>query len=121
MTEVAYGRFLRRRGERRAALGRLHAARERLSALGATPYVERCDAELFACGAEPEPDRPTRPSLTPQEQIVAGLVCEGLTNQQVAHRLVLSVKTVGYHLNNVYTKLDVHSRTQLAARLGASR
>jgi DNA-binding NarL/FixJ family response regulator len=92
-----------------------------LSALGATPYVERCDAELFACGAEPEPDRPTGPSLTPQEQIVAGLVCQGLTNQQVAHRLVLSVKTVGYHLNNVYTKLDVHSRTQLVGRLGASR
>jgi ATP/maltotriose-dependent transcriptional regulator MalT len=121
LTEVAYGRFLRRRGERRAAVGRLYAARERLSALGATPYVERCDAELFACGAEPEPDRPTGPSLTPQEQIVAGLVCQGLTNQQVAHRLVLSVKTVGYHLNNVYTKLDVHSRTQLVGRLGASR
>ncbi len=121
LTEVAYGRFLRRRGERRAAVGRLHAARERLSALGARPFVERCDVELFACGAEPEPDRPAGPSLTPQEQIVAGLVCEGLTNQQVAHRLVLSVKTVGYHLNNVYTKLDVHSRTQLVARLGASR
>ena len=120
LTEVAYGRFLRRRGERRAAVGRLQAARERLSALGATPYLERCDAELFACGAEPEPDRPAGPALTPQEQIVAGLVCQGLTNQQVAHRLVLSVKTVGYHLNNVYTKLDVHSRTQLVARLGAA-
>jgi DNA-binding CsgD family transcriptional regulator/tetratricopeptide (TPR) repeat protein len=120
LTELAYGRFLRRRGERRAAVGRLHTAREQLSALGATPYLERCDAELFACGAEPEPDRPTGPLLTPQERIVAGLVCQGLTNQQVAHRLVLSVKTVGYHLNNVYTKLDVHSRTQLAAKLGAS-
>jgi DNA-binding CsgD family transcriptional regulator len=121
LAEMAYGRFLRRRGERRAAVDRLHGARERLSALGATPYVERCDAELFACGAEPQPGRPPGPSLTPQEQIVAALVCQGLTNQQVAHRLVLSVKTVGYHLNNVYTKLDVHSRTQLVARLNASR
>ena len=120
LTEASYGRFLRRRGEKRAAIERLQAARERLSALGAAPYVERCDAELASCGVEREPESPTRPSLTPQEQIVAGLVCQGLTNQQVARRLVLSVKTVGYHLNNVYTKLDVHSRTQLAARLGAS-
>ena len=35
----------------------------------------------------------------------------------MAHHLVLSVKTVGYHLTNVYAKLDVHSRAQLVARL----
>jgi DNA-binding NarL/FixJ family response regulator len=35
----------------------------------------------------------------------------------MAHQLVLSVKTVGYHLTNVYTKLDVHSRTQLVAKM----
>jgi ATP/maltotriose-dependent transcriptional regulator MalT len=121
LTELSYGRFLRRRGERRAAVDRLHAARERLSTLGATPLVERCDAELFACGVAPQAHRPTVPTLTPQEQIVAGLVCQGLTNQQVAHRLVLSAKTVGYHLNNVYVKLDVHSRAQLVARLGVAR
>jgi ATP/maltotriose-dependent transcriptional regulator MalT len=120
LSEASYGRFLRRRGEKRAAVERLQAARERLSSLGATPYVDRCDAELGSCGVEREPERPAGPSLTPQEQIVAGLVCQGLTNQQVARRLVLSVKTVGYHLSNVYTKLDVHSRTQLVARLGAS-
>ncbi|GAB7007189.1 LuxR family transcriptional regulator [Nocardioides sp. AN3] len=121
VTDLSYGRFLRRRGERRAAVSRLEAARERSSALGALPFVERCDAELSACGAAPQPDRPSMPALTPQEQIVAGLVCQGLTNQQVAHRLVLSAKTVGYHLNNVYVKLDVHSRAQLIARLGVSR
>ena len=46
---------------------------------------------------------------------MATLVCQGLTNQEVAQRLVLSVRTVGYHLGNVYTKLGVHSRTRLAA------
>ena len=55
--------------------------------------------------------------LTAQEQIVATLACRGLTNKEMAHQLVLSVKTVGYHLTNVYTKLDVHSRTQLVAKL----
>ncbi len=118
LTQASYARFLRRRGEKRAAVDRLQAARDLCVSLGAAPFVERCNAELSACGVERLPEHPTRPALTPQEQIVARLVCQGLTNQQVARHLVLSVKTVGYHLSNVYTKLDVHSRTQLVAVLG---
>lgn len=119
LTEASYGRFLRRRGERRAAVDRLRAARDRCVSLGAAPWVARCDVELSACGVERAPDRPTGPELTPQEQIVTRLVCQGLTNQQVARQLVLSVKTVGYHLSNAYTKLGVHSRTQLQAVLAS--
>jgi DNA-binding CsgD family transcriptional regulator len=118
LTHASYGRFLRRRGEKRAAVDHLHTAREAYVALGATPFVERDDAELAACGVQPQPDRSTGPVMTPQEQIVAGLVCQGMTNQEVARHMVLSVKTVGYHLNNVYTKYDIHSRTQLVALLG---
>ena len=118
LTQASYARFLRRRGEKRAAVDRLQAARDLCVSLGAAPFVERCNAELSACGVERLPENPTRPTLTPQEQIVTRLVCQGLTNQQVARHLVLSVKTVGYHLSNVYTKLDVHSRTQLVAVLG---
>ena len=44
---------------------------------------------------------------------MARLVCTGRSNREVADELVLSVKTVGYHLSNVYTKLDIHSRAQL--------
>ena len=55
-------------------------------------------------------------ALTPQEQAVTRLVCEGLTNLEVAAQLVLSVKTVGYHLGNAYAKLGVHSRAQLVAK-----
>ena len=58
--------------------------------------------------------------LTPQERAVARLVCAGRTNREVAAELVLSVKTVGYHLGNAYAKLGVNSRTQLAVRLGGS-
>lgn len=119
LTHAAHGRFLRRRGEKRAAVGQLQSAREELAALGAAPFVQRCDDELAACGVTPGlSTQPAVLALTPQEQMVARLVCQGLTNQQVAHQLVLSVKTVGYHLANVYTKLGIHSRTQLVAIWG---
>ena len=118
LTHACYGKFLRRRGEKRAAVDRLQTARDKAAALGAAPFVERCDAELLACGVEPMTPHPAGPVLTPQEQIVANLVCQGLSNRDAARHLVLSVKTVGYHLSNVYAKLDVHSRTQLVAVLG---
>jgi DNA-binding NarL/FixJ family response regulator len=41
-------------------------------------------------------------------------VGEGLSNREAAERLYVSVKTVDYHLQNIYRKLDVHSRSQLA-------
>jgi DNA-binding CsgD family transcriptional regulator len=118
LTHASYGRFLRRRGEKRAAVDQLHTARQTYIELGAVPFVERDDAELSACGVHPKPDDSTGPVMTPQEQIVAGLVSQGMTNQEVARHMVLSVKTVGYHLSNIYTKYDIHSRTQLVALLG---
>ena len=114
--QAAFGRFLRRRGEKSAAIQRLEDARTRLNALGARPFVSRVEDELAACGVTPTRRTVELPqALTPQERTIATLVCQGLTNQEVAQRLVLSVKTVGYHLGNVYTKLGVHSRTRLAA------
>jgi ATP/maltotriose-dependent transcriptional regulator MalT len=116
----SYGRFLRRRGERRSARAQLQAAYDRFHALGATPYLQVCAEELAACGATPDAGPPTAlDDLTPQEQVVVRLVAEGMSNPEIARQLVLSVKTVGYHLSNAYTKLGVHSRTQLLARVGA--
>jgi ATP/maltotriose-dependent transcriptional regulator MalT len=122
LSEAAFGRFLRRRGEKRAALTRLTEARTRLTSLGARPFVARVDDELAACGVTPSTRTVELPQpLTPQERTIATLVCQGLTNQEVAQQLVLSVKTVGYHLGNVYNKLGVHSRTRLAASWSADR
>ena len=116
LMHASQGRFLRRRGERRAAVEHLELAHAQLSFLGAAPYVHRCEEELAACGmAQGRGAGTTSPLLTAQEELVARLVCEGRTNQEVARELVLSTKTVGYHLANVYLKLGIHSRTQLAA------
>jgi DNA-binding CsgD family transcriptional regulator len=49
--------------------------------------------------------------------MVAGRVAAGLTNRQVARELVISVKTVEFHLGRIYAKLGVPSRTRLAALL----
>jgi DNA-binding CsgD family transcriptional regulator len=61
---------------------------------------------------------PTRPesgweALTPMERKVALLVADGHTNRSAAEELVLSASTVGTHLRNVFSKLDVNSRVQL--------
>ncbi|HET9518377.1 MAG TPA: helix-turn-helix transcriptional regulator [Actinoplanes sp.] len=51
--------------------------------------------------------------LTPAERAVAALVCRGLSNREVAQRLVLSPKTVEFHLTNVFRRLDVTTRGEL--------
>lgn len=51
--------------------------------------------------------------LTEREREVVTLVAEGLSNQEIADRLVLSVKTVERHRANIMSKLNLHSRTDL--------
>jgi DNA-binding CsgD family transcriptional regulator len=118
LLEAAYGRFLRRTGRRAGAVAHLTAARAWLARLDAQPYLERCDRELAACGRPPARRQPgPRATLTPQELAVARLVAAGRTNRQAAAALVISVKTIEYHLSNAYAKLAVTSRTQLALAL----
>jgi len=118
--ELDYGRLLRRSGRRTAAVSMLTTARERFAALGAQPFVERCAGELSASGircAKTSDSRARNEGLTPQEGAVARLVAQGLTNREVAAQLVVSLNTIEYHLKNVYSKLGITSRSQLAARL----
>jgi DNA-binding CsgD family transcriptional regulator len=115
LTQLAYGELLRRRKRRADARIRLRAALDAFEGVGAVLWAERARNELRASGARARHRTPdTRDDLTPQERRVAALVAEGLTNREVATRLFLSPKTIETHLGNVYRKLGVRSRTQLA-------
>ena len=118
LLQLAYGGFLRRAGKRTLAAGQLRTARATLVRLDAQPDLKRCERELAACGLRPgrRTERDTA-RLTPQELAVARLVAAGLSNRQAARDLVVSVKTVEYHLGNVYAKLQLTSRGQLTKRL----
>lgn len=116
--DLAAGSCLRRAGRRNAAAAHLRQASTAFACLAAGPYLERSDRELAACGARhTTPAHSTQPALTPQELAVARLVTHGMTNKQIARELVISSKTVEYHLSHIYAKLQVSSRVQLARRL----
>jgi LuxR family maltose regulon positive regulatory protein len=57
--------------------------------------------------------------LSERELEVLQLIAEGLTNREIASRLLLSVNTVKAHARNIYGKLDAHNRTQAVARARA--
>ena len=60
-------------------------------------------------------ERQRMPRLTAREREILDLVAEGRTNAEIAERLWLSLGTVRKHLDNVYSKLGVHTRTAAAA------
>jgi DNA-binding CsgD family transcriptional regulator len=115
-TLLAYGGFLRRSRRRVDAREHLRAALTIFEDLGAEPLAERARQELRASGESARRrDVATAPDLTPSERQIAGLVREGLSNRDVAARLFVSPRTVDFHLRNVFSKLGVSSRTELAA------
>lgn len=56
-------------------------------------------------------------SLTPREQEIAKRVVEGLTNNEISQTLSITVATVKGHVSNIYNKLDIKRRSQLANAL----
>jgi DNA-binding CsgD family transcriptional regulator len=100
----------------RARQRALDAALRAFEALGARPWADRVLGRLGE-GAE----RPATPAaaavLSPAELRVALAVGRGLTNRQAADALALSPRTVDAHLQSIYRKLRIRSRTQLALRM----
>ena len=88
---------------------------------GATALVERANDELAATGAHPRTILLSGvDALTASERRVAQMAAEELSNKEIAQALFVTVKTVEQHLGRVYRKLDISSRRQLGAALGAS-
>jgi DNA-binding CsgD family transcriptional regulator len=117
-THLVWGEWLRRRRRRTEAGIHLSAATETFGKLGAERWAHRAGTELAALGQRPAarphaPDMATR--LTPQELQVVRLAATGLTNKEIAAQMYLSPRTVGHHLSNVFPKLGVNRRTELAA------
>jgi predicted ATPase/DNA-binding CsgD family transcriptional regulator len=82
------------------------------------------DADDLPPSAEPGPAAPSPspvPALTSREFEIAGLVGEGLSNRQIAERLVISKRTVDAHIEHIYGKLGVSSRVQLASWLRSAQ
>ena len=115
--EISDARRLRAAGQPQAAVARLRAARQRLTALGARPYLQACDRELTATDAPPGPETVSAPAgLTSAEQAVARLVAVGHSNRQAAAELHVSIKTVEFHLSHIFDKLGIRSRQDLIIR-----
>ncbi|PWU18516.1 MAG: LuxR family transcriptional regulator, partial [Candidatus Rokuibacteriota bacterium] len=113
--QLLYGEHLRRERRRADSRAQLRAAIEGFDRLRAEPWAERARAELRASGETARKrDVSTLDQLTPQELQVARLVADGLSNKEVAAQLFLSPRTIDSHLRNVFGKLGITSRTQLA-------
>lgn len=114
-TLLGYGAFLRRRGRPCRARPLLAHAAVIAEANQAGWLYAQVREELAAAGGRRRRNRsreePTR--LTIQEQRVARLAAAGHSNKAIAARLTLSVKTIEYHLQQVYMKLGISSRRQL--------
>ncbi|WP_272475882.1 helix-turn-helix transcriptional regulator [Baekduia alba] len=123
-TQLAYGERLRRDRRRADAREQLSAALDAFERLGAAPWADRARVEMRATGgaaaggdaAEKEAVAAAGlEELTAHELQIARLVAYGMTNREVAAKLFLSPKTIEYHLSQIYRKLDLRSRTQLAS------
>ncbi len=121
-TRLYYGQWLRRAKRRRDAGQELRTAHDMFTAMGAERFADQASAELRAVGEHTRARaREAALDLTPQESRVADLAAGGASNSEIAANLFVSPSTVDYHLRKVFRKLDVTSRTQLAARLTAGR
>jgi DNA-binding CsgD family transcriptional regulator len=116
--EAAAGMFLS--GDRSQARATFTRAVDVYSSLGAAADVARLQATFRAHGIRRGPHARHRQartgwdSLTPTEIKIAAFVEEGLSNPEIAARLLLSPRTIGTHVSHILKKLDVHSRTDIA-------
>jgi DNA-binding NarL/FixJ family response regulator/tetratricopeptide (TPR) repeat protein len=121
LARTLVGRALAQAGQRDRAVAELKHAASELQACGALRYRGAAERELRGLGHRIY--RRTRPgkvdgtgveALTERELQVARLVVDRRTNPEIAEALFLSPKTVETHMRNIFRKLDVSSRVEVA-------
>jgi ATP/maltotriose-dependent transcriptional regulator MalT len=121
------GRCLATGGERAPAIAELREAERELDGFGSVRARDEARRELRRLGARAEPRGPATAgdsgvaALTKRELQIAGLVTDRLTNREIAAKLFLSDKTVESHLRNLFMKLGVASRTEVARTIERDR
>ena len=84
--------------------------------LGARRYVRRTRSLLYKLGVRPRSTPPRAKGVTllsSREREIVQLIAEDLTNAEIAERLIISPRTVTTHLDRIYTRLGINSRTAL--------
>lgn len=112
-TLLSCGAFLRRRGYPRRARPLLTEATKIAERHNAGWLFEQAREELAAAGGRRRRGREVTTRLTTQERRVAQLAAAGHSNKVIAAQLTLSIKTIEYHLQQIYAKLGISSRRQL--------
>jgi DNA-binding CsgD family transcriptional regulator/tetratricopeptide (TPR) repeat protein len=111
---LLYGEWLRREGRRFDAREQLRTAYDMFVAIGMEAFAERARRELITTGEKMRTrSNRTRDELTPQEEQIARLARDGLSNPEIGAQLFLSARTVEWHLGKVFTKLGISSRREL--------
>lgn len=82
-------------------------------ALGESAGADACRRALALVQLSEQPTAPG--GLTPRERQVAALIATGSTNRQIAEALHISAGTAGRHVANIFLKLGIHARAQLAS------
>ena len=119
---LSYGEWLRRENRRIDARNQLRPAFEAFVAMGTQAWAERARRELVATGEKVRKRSDgTRGELTPQEEEIAQLARDGLTNPEIGAQLFIGARTVEWHLRKVFHKLDISSRRELDEALSHRR
>jgi DNA-binding CsgD family transcriptional regulator len=111
---LLFGEWLRRERRRGEAREQLRTAHTMLEEMGMDAFAERARRELQTTGETAvRRTAATLTQLTKQEDQIARLARDGLSNPEIGARLFISPRTVQYHLSKVFTKLDISSRGEL--------
>jgi ATP/maltotriose-dependent transcriptional regulator MalT len=115
---LLFGEWLRHEGRLGEARERLRTAEAMFAEIGMEGFADRAQGELVAAGAKPRKRPVDAPEdLTAQEEQIARLARDGLTNAQIGAQLFLSSRTVEWHLHKVFGKLGIDSRSGLQGAL----